>query len=221
MITVAALAVMLGISRGLSGFARERQDRFRKLARDYAAQAQALALSTRIPVSFSTPRLIGYDLQLMSWGDGSKVPTSGQSLVIAGTDSNGLLHIRTFNAAGVRTDTYEAMEGGTLHRVSADALGNISSDSSESSLSAPQAHAIAGLKQQLPGLLPPHVLTQGEDMQFLGEATLITGQTLIKDSSETMRFERRYWWLRDMSAIYEQAAGQPLLPVPPEPPEPK
>jgi hypothetical protein len=100
MITVAALAVMLGITRELSGFARERQDRFRKLARDCAAQAQALALSTRIPVSFSAPRLIG-------------------------------------------------------------------------------------------------------------------------DSSESMRFERRYWWLRDMSAIYEQAAGQPLLPVPPEPPEPK
>ena len=66
--------------------------------------------------------------------------------------------------------------------MSADASGNVLSDTPESSLSAAQAQAIAGLKQQLPGLLPPHVLTQAEEMQVLGEATLITGQTLLARS---------------------------------------
>src|SRR5262249_13220879 len=37
------------------------------------------------------------DLRLMPWGDGSDVPTSGQSLVILGTDGAGLLHIRSFD----------------------------------------------------------------------------------------------------------------------------
>ena len=108
MVAVAALATTLGIARELSGIARDRRHRFRKLAGDYAAQAQALGLGTRIPVNLGEPRL---------------------------------------------------------------------------------------------------VLTR-------------FGETL-EDSPETLRLERRYWWLRDMSAIYEQAAGQPLLPVPPEPPEPK
>jgi uncharacterized delta-60 repeat protein len=132
--------------------------------------------TTEYPVELDVPD--GYDLQLMSWGDGSTVPTLSRYLVIAGTDSNGLLHIRTFDSAGVRTDTYEAMEGTTLHLVSADASGKVLSDSPESSLSKAQAQAIAGLKQGLPGLLPPHVLTQAADMQVLGEATLITGHIL-------------------------------------------
>ncbi len=120
----------------------------------------------------------GFDLQLLSWGDGSGVPTTGQNLVIAGTDSDGLLHIRTFDSARVRTDTYEALEGGTLHLVSADASGNVLSDAAESSLSAAATESITDLKQQLPGLLPPHVLTQAEDTQVNFEATTITGETL-------------------------------------------
>ena len=47
---------------------------------------------------------------MVSWGDGSKVPTSGKNLVITGLDNNGLLHIRTFDAAGVRTDTFETTD---------------------------------------------------------------------------------------------------------------
>jgi len=39
-----------------------------------------------------------YDLRLMSWGDGSGVPTSGNNLVIVGIDNSGLLHIRIFDA---------------------------------------------------------------------------------------------------------------------------
>jgi hypothetical protein len=44
MIAVATSAILLDI-------ARERQDRFRKLAGTYAAQAQALGLDVRIPVN--------------------------------------------------------------------------------------------------------------------------------------------------------------------------
>jgi hypothetical protein len=107
MIAVAALAALLGIARSFLGMARERQYRFRKLAGDYAAQAQALGVGTRIPVNLGRPQLV-------------------------------LTH-----------------------------LGKI-----------------------------------------------------LEDSPETLRLERRYWWLRDMSAKYEQAARLPLLPVTPDPPEP-
>jgi len=97
-----------------------------------------------------------FDLQLMSWGDGSGVPTSGNNLVIVGIDSNDLLHIRIYDAAGNRiTDTDEAK------------------------LPAAQAAAIATLKQRLPGLLPPHVLTDAEKAQVIGEATSIVGQTHV------------------------------------------
>ncbi len=120
-----------------------------------------------------------YDLQLMAWGDGSAVPTGGQNLVIAGLDDGGLLHIRTFDANdATETDAYEAMEGGTLHLLSADGSGNILSDTPESSLSTAQTQAITDLKLQIPGLLPPHVLTYAEDVQLLGEASSITDKSL-------------------------------------------
>jgi hypothetical protein len=95
-----------------------------------------------------------FDLQLMSWGDGSGVPTSGKSLVIVGIDNKGLLHIRIF-----------------------DANGNRITDMDETKLPGSQAGAIATLKQQLPGFLPPHVLTGPETAQVMSEATSIVGQT--------------------------------------------
>ena len=99
----------------------------------------------------------GFDLRLMSWGDGSGVLTSGKNLVIVGIDSNGLLHIRIYDAAGSRI-----------------------TDTDETKLPAAQAAAIAILKQQLPGLLPPHVLTYAEKAQVISEATSIVGQTRQK-----------------------------------------
>src|SRR5262249_48913472 len=39
----------------------------------------------------------GPRLQLISWGDGSGVPTSAPDLIIAGTDGAGLLHTRPFD----------------------------------------------------------------------------------------------------------------------------
>jgi diacylglycerol kinase family enzyme len=95
----------------------------------------------------------GFDLRLMSWDDGSGVPTSGKKLVVVGTDNNGLLHIRIFDAAGNRIE-----------------------DTDETQLPA-RAAAIATLKQRLPGLLPPHVLTGAEEEQVIAEATSIIGQT--------------------------------------------
>jgi hypothetical protein len=136
----------------------------------------ASAATFTIPVRSSSADFpVWRDPQLMSWGDGSSVPKSGQSLLIAGTDGAGLLHIRTFDTAGVRTDTYEAMEGDTLHLVSADASGNVLSDSPESSLSAARSQAIATLKNQLPGLKLPHVLSGVEKDVVRSEATLIIG----------------------------------------------
>jgi hypothetical protein len=42
------------------------------------------------------------DLQVVSWGDGSAVPTTGSLLMVVGTDPQGLLHIRMFNHDGFR-----------------------------------------------------------------------------------------------------------------------
>lgn len=127
--------------------------------------------------------LEGYDLRLVSWGNGSGVPTSGQSLVVAGADSNGLLHIRTFDPSGVRTDTYEARERGVLHLVSAEASGTVRSDTPEGSLPTAQAQAITDLKQRLPSLLPPHGPSNSEKAQAFSKATLIIGQTQLKQTS--------------------------------------
>src|SRR5262249_38741724 len=74
---------------------------------------------------------------------------------IVGTDNTGLLHIRIF-----------------------DALGRLVTDTDETKLPPTQANAIATLKQQLPGLLPPHVLTAAEKAQVIAEVTSIAGQTL-------------------------------------------
>jgi len=95
-----------------------------------------------------------YDLRLMSWGDGSGVPTSGNSLVIVGTDNSGLLHIRIF-----------------------DAGGNLVTDTDETKLPSTKAAAILTLKQQIPALLPPHVLRGAEKTQVITEVTSIAGQT--------------------------------------------
>jgi hypothetical protein len=120
----------------------------------------------------------GPDLQLMSWRDGSRVPTSGHYLVIAGTDSNGLLHIRTFDLGGIRTDTFETRDNsGVLYLESADASGKVLLDAPESSLPAIQAGAITTLKQQLPGLLPPHVLGSAERGQVLSKVISIINHT--------------------------------------------
>jgi RNA polymerase sigma factor (sigma-70 family) len=95
-----------------------------------------------------------FDLRLMSWGDGTGVPTSGNKLVITGTDDNDLLHIRIFDQDG--------------HRVT---------DTDETKLPLAQAQAILILKQRVPGLLPPHVMTDAEKSQILREVTSIVGQT--------------------------------------------
>jgi hypothetical protein len=119
----------------------------------------------------------GAALQLMSWGDGSRVPTESAE-VIVGTDSDGLLHIRTFFGR----DTFNAFEtrdsSGALHLKSIITYNNrdlAPRDLLESGLLPTQSRAIAALRQHLPGLLPPHVLSSAERAQVLSAVTLIVG----------------------------------------------
>jgi hypothetical protein len=95
----------------------------------------------------------GYDLRLMSWGDGSGVPTSGSNVVIVGIDNNGLIHIRIFDASSKKV-----------------------TDTDETKLPATQAGEVSALKQKIPGLLPPHVLTAAEKAELVREAPSIVGQ---------------------------------------------
>ena len=106
---------------------------------------------------WSPPNVLsGLDLRLMSWGDGSGVPTSGNDIVIVGFDNNNLLHIRIF-----------------------DANGNRVTDTDETKLAAALAEAIATLRQQVQSLSALPVLTDGEKVQVIGEATSIVGKELL------------------------------------------
>jgi hypothetical protein len=116
----------------------------------------------------------GFDVRLMSWGNGSGVPTSGSDRIIVGTDTNGLLHIRSFDAGGFRSEILEVKDtSGALHIQSVDASGKVLADMLESIA---QAGEISTLKQQLPGLLPPHVLSSDERSQVLVEVSSIVDQ---------------------------------------------
>jgi HEAT repeat protein len=98
-----------------------------------------------------------FDLRLMDWGDGSAVPTSGVSLVIVGSDRNGVLHFRIFGPAGRRV-----------------------TDTDETKLTA-QVGAISALKKQLQTLSPPHALSLAEKTQVITAVTSIAGQTGLND----------------------------------------
>lgn len=91
-------------------------------------------------------------IQLVFWGDGSRVPVSRQSLAIVGLDNDDGLHIRIFDAAGNYTDT------------------------DETNLPAALAGSISILKHKVAGLMPPHVLTPAETYQLATEVKSILGE---------------------------------------------
>jgi hypothetical protein len=95
-----------------------------------------------------------FDLQLISWGDGQRVPNSGRDQVIVGTDNNERLHVRVFDRDGNRV-TY----------------------TDETSLPPARAEAMMALKRRVPGLLPPRVPSDDEWKQVRSEVKLIVGQT--------------------------------------------
>ena len=116
-----------------------------------AAGANGVASTPPITLGIGT-NLIGDDVQVISWGDGSGVPTTGNNLVIVGVDSNNLLHIRIFDGGGNDTDT------------------------DETQLPA-EAALIATLKQQLPGYLAQTGLSLLNQAQVLNEVRAIVGPT--------------------------------------------
>ena len=79
------------------------------------------------------------DVQLMTWGGGNMVSEVGKNLYVIGSDLDGVLHIRVFNAYGNRT-----------------------SDTDEKQLPRQARNAIGELKQQVKKLSPPHMLTHEE-----------------------------------------------------------
>jgi tRNA A-37 threonylcarbamoyl transferase component Bud32 len=158
--------------------------------------------TARVWFALSFKEWTASELRLISWGDGSGVPTSGKDLVIVGTDSDDLLHIRAFG--GLDESDIDALEtrdsSGALHLKRFGFVRNTSyaprlnkksvpadfgdpsdqSDALESSLLAAQSGAITALKQRLPGLLPPHVLSGAERDQVLSAVTLIIGARQIR-----------------------------------------
>jgi hypothetical protein len=93
----------------------------------------------------------GFELIVMPWGGSSPVPTSGKELVVIGPDTSGLLQVRVFNALGQVTNH------------------------DESRMQAASAKATATLKDQLPGLMPPHALTGTEKARVLNQIESIAG----------------------------------------------
>ena len=131
----------------------------------------------------------GYDLQVMPWTDGSNWPTLGQNRAIVGLDSAGLLHVRYFDSSGVRTDTYETMEDGELHLVTADASGNILSDSPESSLSSDEYVTIYQFKTMYSTLGPVNIPGSGESNLVYGSALQIASQPLAVFQQDDVRIK--------------------------------
>jgi hypothetical protein len=99
-----------------------------------------------------------FDLRLISWADGSKVPTKGNKLVIIGVDKNDLLHIRIFDAGGK----------GVM-------------DTDETNLSSAQAVAIWTLKHELAGMSPPHELTGAKQARVIRKVRSIVGRVSQDD----------------------------------------
>ncbi len=99
-----------------------------------------------------------FDLRLISWADGSKVPTKGNKLVIIGVDKNDLLHIRIFDAGGKRV-----------------------MDTDETKLSSAQAVAIWTLKHELAGMSPPHELTGAKQARVIRKVRSIVGRASQDD----------------------------------------
>jgi fibro-slime domain-containing protein/RHS repeat-associated protein len=145
------------------------------LVTTYVYDAADRLVSTTLPNGTVETRtydgVYGADLQVAAWGAG--VPTSGTNLVVVGTDAGGLLHVRIFDAVGGITDA------------------------SEATLPDARAQAISALKQQLSGLMPPHVLTGAEKAEVLAEVALIVGQTRGLGSLT--------------SVVTRQVAGGPVL----------
>jgi len=97
---------------------------------------------------------VGFDLRLMSSeSDVSRIPTSGQNLVIV-ADVKGVLHFHIF-----------------------DADGKIVVDTDATRLTT-KAGPIADLKKQLDNLRSPHDLTRAEKDQVIAAVTSIVGHTL-------------------------------------------
>jgi hypothetical protein len=120
--------------------------------------ASGIHLHWALPAALTRSRregIGGSRLRLMPWGDGSKVDTSGNNLVIVGVDDKPRLHIRVFDSRGNSKDT----------------------DETTPELPATAAGAIASLKQRLPDLLSRQELTPEERAQVISEVTSIVGHT--------------------------------------------
>ena len=98
-------------------------------------------------------------VQVVSWGDGSSIPT-GDNLVVTGIDDHGFLHIRIY-----------------------DVCGNVATDLTENDLPVSQTEAIAALKQQIENLTLPVTLSGALATQIGTEAS-----TLATQSASTFTF---------------------------------
>jgi RNA polymerase sigma factor (sigma-70 family) len=139
----------------------------------HEGNAQSIQPSDLIESAFRRMRPAGCELRLMSWGDGSGVPTSSNNLMIVGADNSGLLHVRIFDTSGKLTDT------------------------DETKLTT-QAGPIEDLRRQLAGLWPPHELTPSQKGQVIAAVTSIVGHIRL-DWDQVTWPNRRYFF----GAAYE------------------
>ena len=121
-----------------------------------------------------------FDLRLMSWGDGSMVPTSGKSLVVVGTDHDDLLRIRIF-----------------------DATGNRLPDKDETQIPDQVTH-IGSLKQQIAGLQFPYVLNEDEKDRAMEQVSRIVDLTCIDPTRRPITADDRQA-MNQLGALASQA----------------
>jgi hypothetical protein len=124
-----------------------------------------------LSLGMSCPWRRGYDLWLASLGNGvGMLKTAIPPLVAIGIDGNGQIQIRVFDDRGEPVDEH------SRRVLPAIAMSEHTTDREWLAWLTSQAEAVAALKRRLPGLMPPHVLTDAEKERVLVEATAIASK---------------------------------------------
>ncbi len=123
------------------------------------------------PMDTAWKEIVGFDLDVVAWGDGSGVAKSGKELVILGIDNNKLLHIRIFGHSE-----------------------ELVTDTDETKLPPAKARDIEELKRRVAGLLPTRGLTDAEKTPLLQLATSIVN---LSQGADTHKAEWTAQKIRD------------------------
>ena len=122
---------------------------------------------------------LSYLVQSISWGNGSKVPGNGKSLILVGTDNDGLLHIRIFSGSG-KLVTY----------------------TNEAKLPDSRAFEITALKEYLATYGVGHVFSHEETTQIITEVSSIVSDPIPVLNADLRLYNGTHEWSVWTTSLY-------------------